>query len=199
MYVGADLSHLVATTKTRLSAVAVVASADDIPNGYFKEIYRQERSGGVRNESIEYIIDLKAIMKSLLTKYQEYRGYPPVAIMFYRDGISQGEFDNVFEREITSIRDACMELSTAYRPAITYIVANKRHHTRFYPSDFQGNVPAGTVVDSPELSINASAYDFFLASQHGAIVSNTDIRMEMRTISFSGHQSTDPLSYSLRR
>lgn len=170
MYVGADLSHLVATVKTRLSAVAVVASADDVPNRYFKEIYKQERSGGARNTSIEHIIDLKAIMKSLIQKYADYRGFPPSVIMFYRDGISQGEFDTVFQNELTSIREACVELSPAYRPYLSYIVVNKRHHTRFYPENLGGNVPAGTVVDSPELSINAAAYDFYLCSQHGALV-----------------------------
>ncbi|CAF4027910.1 unnamed protein product, partial [Rotaria sp. Silwood1] len=39
MYVGIDLSHGAPGSARKFSTVAVVASADDIPNRYFKEIY----------------------------------------------------------------------------------------------------------------------------------------------------------------
>src|SRR5271155_2272296 len=43
MYVGADLSHPAPNAGNQTSVAAVVASADDIPNRYFKEVYKQHR------------------------------------------------------------------------------------------------------------------------------------------------------------
>ena len=169
MYVGADLSHIGSGSTHQVSAVAVVASADDVPNRYFKEVYKQERPGLARGKSRELIVDLREIMKSLISQYETHRGAPPNAIVFYRDGISTSEFDSVFENELTSIREACTDLSAAYQPYVTYIVVNKRHHTRFFPTNFDGNVPAGTVVDSSQLT-NPLTYDFFLNSHHGPLV-----------------------------
>lgn len=174
MYVAIDLSHLSTNREYRKSAVAVVASADDVPNRYFKEVYQQKRRIDNASKSIENVISLKEIMKSLLTKYESYRGYPPTAIVVYRDGISTGEFESVFVDELTSIREACVEISPSYRPYLSYIVVNKRHSTRFFPANFgRDNVESGTVVDS-HLITNPTTYDFYLVSQHGALVSSLD-------------------------
>ncbi|CAF3679270.1 unnamed protein product [Rotaria sp. Silwood1] len=104
-------------------------------------------------------------MKSLINQYNKHRGYPPTAIVIYRDGISESEFDTVFEKELTAIREACVELSRVYQPYLTYIVVNKRHHTRFFPTDLKSNVSAGTIVDSHAVT-NPTTYDFFLNSHH---------------------------------
>jgi eukaryotic translation initiation factor 2C len=172
MYVGADLSHPAPGAGTLPSVVAVVASADDVPNRYFKEVYQQHRPQQARGESREYIVDLRAIMRSLIRQYADHRGFPPTAIVFYRDGISESEFDSVFEKELTGIRQACTDLSPVYRPYLTYIVVSKRHHTRLFPTNSDKNVLAGTVVDSHDIT-NATTYDFYLNSHHGALVSES--------------------------
>ncbi|CAF4995849.1 unnamed protein product, partial [Rotaria magnacalcarata] len=77
MYVGADLSHAPPSARSQPSVVAVVASADDVPSRYFKEVYQQHRPESARNESREYIVDMKAIMKSLIQQYERHRTYPP--------------------------------------------------------------------------------------------------------------------------
>jgi eukaryotic translation initiation factor 2C len=169
MYVGADLSHPPPGTGNHPSVVAVVASADDVPNRYFKEVYKQQRPAQARGESREYIVSMREIMKSLIGQYAQHRGCPPTAIVVYRDGISESEFDSVFEKELTAIRQACVDLSPVYRPYLTYIVVNKRHHTRLFPTDSEKNVLAGTVVDSHDIT-NATTYDFYLSSHHGALV-----------------------------
>ncbi|CAF1546280.1 unnamed protein product [Rotaria sordida] len=166
MYVGVDLSHGAPSSGRKFSTVGVVASADDIPNRYFKEIYIQERLPEARRQSREYVVDMKQIMKSLISQYEQHHRYPPKAIVIYRDGIANSEFDSVFEKELMAIREACVELSPVYRPYLTYIVVNKKHHTRFFPTDSTGNVKAGTVVDSHDVT-NPTTYDFFLNSHHG--------------------------------
>ncbi|CAF2366680.1 unnamed protein product [Rotaria sp. Silwood2] len=150
MYVGVDLNHIVSGPK-KYSTVAVVAPTDDIPNRYFKEIYVQERLPEERSQSRKYV--------------DQHHGYSPKGIVIYRDGVSDSEFDTVFYNELKGIREACVELSRVYRPYLTYIVVNKRHHTRIFPDDLNSNVPAGTVVDSHVIT-NPTTYDFFLNSHH---------------------------------
>jgi eukaryotic translation initiation factor 2C len=169
MYVGADLSHPAPSTGTQTSVVAVVASADDVPNRYFKEIYKQERPPQARGESREYIVSMRDIMKSLIRQYEQHRGYPPTAIVIYRDGISESEIDTVFEKELMATRQACADLSPVYRPYLTYIIVNKRHHTRLFPTGSEKNVLVGTVVDSQDIS-KATTYDFYLNSHCGRSV-----------------------------
>ena len=41
----------------------------------------------------------------------------------------------VVNKEITAIQRACKSLEADYQPGITYFVAQKRHHTRFYPKE----------------------------------------------------------------
>merc|ERR1712077_32782 len=88
----------------------------------------------------------------------------------FRDGVSEGQFVSVMARELREIRAACDGLPGDYRPRITYLVVQKRHHTRFFPADgykYQksGNALAGTVVDQ---GINhPTEGDFYLLSHEG--------------------------------
>merc|ERR1712071_747874 len=73
--------------------------------------------------------------------------------------------------ELTAIRKACARLSPEYRPPITFVVVQKRHHTRLFPenpADEIGrgkNVPPGTVVD--RTIVHPTESDFFLVSHQG--------------------------------
>ncbi|KAL3209463.1 hypothetical protein MRX96_009198 [Rhipicephalus microplus] len=64
-----------------------------------------------------------------------------------------------------------MSPNETYEPALTFIVVQKRHHTRFMPaSDRDGvgkcrNVPPGTTVDS--VATHPLGFDFFLCSHFG--------------------------------
>lgn len=37
----------------------------------------------------------------------------------------------VLQHELTAIREACIKLEGDYKPGITFIIVQKRHHTRF--------------------------------------------------------------------
>lgn len=164
MYVGIDLSHVITNDGIKSSTVAVVASADHIPNRYYKEVYYQKRSNDDRNKSIESIIHLKEIFKSLIRQYYEDQKSPPKAIIIYRDGISNSEFQTVFEQELQAIRNACTELAPVYRPYLTYIVVNKRHHTRVLTEgSTPSNPPQGTTTDSQDINVGIK-YNFYLIS-----------------------------------
>lgn len=49
----------------------------------------------------------------------------------------------VLTRELQAIRAACSSLHQDYKPPITFLVVQKRHHTRFFPQnkDADGILP----------------------------------------------------------
>ena len=89
--------------------------------------------------------------------------------VFFRDGVSEGQFQMVINKEIAAIQRACRNLEKDYEPGITYFVAQKRHNTRFYPTDNNrlknGNILPGTIVDTDITHPTVSS--FYLASHEG--------------------------------
>ena len=41
----------------------------------------------------------------------------------------------VLNHELRAVRQACVELEVGYQPGITFIVVQKRHHTRLFCAD----------------------------------------------------------------
>ena len=117
----------------------------------------------------EVIQDMKNVVVLLLRKFRQMTNYRPEALVMFRDGVSEGQFTTVIAHELMAIRAACRELEEGYEPRITYMVVQKRHHTRFFPMDQNkyknGNALAGTVVDQ---GINhPTEGDFYLLSHEG--------------------------------
>ena len=77
----------------------------------------------------------------------------------------------VLSHELRAVREACMKLEIGYQPGITYIVVQKRHHTRLFCADRKdqcgksGNIPAGTTVDVG--ITHPTEFDFYLCSHAG--------------------------------
>jgi len=132
----------------------------------------------------------------MITKFIDYRAnfekkqtnQAPKRIIFYRDGVSEGQFKQVLEKELPLVQglsgtlslymhrlviqdlpEACKE--TNIDPKITVIIVGKRHHVRFFPTagggDKSGNCPAGTVVDRDV--VHPTEFDFYLQS-HGGLL-----------------------------
>ena len=107
--------------------------------------------------------------------YKSTGGYKPHRIILYRDAISEGQFMHVLQHELTAIREACIKLEADYKPGITFIAVQKRHHTRLFCADKKeqsgksGNIPAGTTVDV--CITHPTEFDFYLCSHQGIQVS----------------------------
>jgi eukaryotic translation initiation factor 2C len=107
----------------------------------------------------------------------------PTNILYYRDGVSEGQYEQIQDYELPQIRDAYRMALTELKQEgwvpsgpvsesvkLTAIVVGKRHHVRFYPpaggKEANENCLAGTsvqhVVTSPYFQ------DFYLQS-HAAI------------------------------
>ncbi|PWA91206.1 Argonaute/Dicer protein, PAZ [Artemisia annua] len=89
------------------------------------------------------------------------------------DGVSEGQFNDVLLHETDQIRKACASLEQNYQPRVTFIVVQKRHHTRLFPmnhndrsnTDKSGNILPGTVVDTK--ICHPAEFDFYLCSHAG--------------------------------
>lgn len=167
---GADVTHPAPTEMNKPSIAAVVASMDRFAFRYIAT-FRIQKQNTVAKARIEIIEDMKNIAKSLLLSFYQVNNVKPEKIIFYRDGVSEGQFSHVQQFELAALRDACRELELGYEPGITFLTVQKRHHTRFMPrnrSDGRGksgNVPPGTVVDTDVT--HPVDFDFFLCSHFG--------------------------------
>ncbi|THV08479.1 argonaute-like protein [Dendrothele bispora CBS 962.96] len=169
---GADVIHPAPGSDGRPSFTALVANVDSDTAKYVAEC-------GVQTSRQEMIEHLQSMAKNILDKYMGYRtkmekkgpNTAPKRIIFYRDGVSEGQFQQVLDQELSALKAACQELGI--NPKITIIVVGKRHHVRFFPQpnsadkDSTGNCPAGTVVDR-EIG-HPSEFDFYLQS-HGGLL-----------------------------
>ncbi|KAF0908875.1 hypothetical protein E2562_028754 [Oryza meyeriana var. granulata] len=113
------------------------------------------------------------IRELLVAFYNRNGGRKPKRIIFYRDGVSDGQFYQVLLYEMDAIKKAIASLDPDYRPLVTFVVVQKRHHTRLFPevhgrqdlTDRSGNVRPGTVVDTN--ICHPSEFDFYLCSHSG--------------------------------
>lgn len=165
MIVGADVTHP-APDQTDIPSVAAVCASHD-PQAFKYNIQIR-----LQPPRVEIIQDLEVIMREQLKYFYGITGYKPERIIFYRDGVSEGQFFEVLNNEVNAIRRACISLNPEYKPKVTFLVVQKRHHTRFFPTkkeDEDGknhNVPPGTVVD--RTITHPIELDFFLVS-HASI------------------------------
>lgn len=160
---GADVTHPGVTETSRPSIAAVVASMD-------RHCIKHAATIRVQGHRVEQIINLQEMVKELLVLFYKEARVKPSRILFYRDGVSEGQFQMVLNHEVTAIRAACASLEKGYMPAVTFVVVQKRHNTRLFAADQRdadrsGNVKAGTVVDTD--ICHPLEHDFYLMSHGG--------------------------------
>ena len=170
IFFGADVTHPSPTENGIPSIAAVVGSMDANATKYQARVRAQRHEKG--RGAQEIINDLAVIVRELLIEYYKANGkLKPSKIIFYRNGVSEGQFDQVLAHEVRAVQEACMMLEKEYRPRITFIVVQKRHHTRLFCENGRDetgkarNVPPGTTVDSG--ITHPYEFDFYLCSHFG--------------------------------
>ncbi|KAK0537016.1 Protein argonaute [Tilletia horrida] len=173
MIVGADVTH---PTRRGFqpSIAASVATMDGARMKYSAEIRAQRHPGG-RAAAQEIILDLASMMEGHLKRWQKVNnGQMPKSILFFRDGISEGQFSIAVTTEYEAIKAACVKVGgeAAVPPKVTFVVASKNHNIRFFAQenkdyDRSGNLPAGTCVDSAV--VHPTVFDFYLQAHAGLI------------------------------
>lgn len=174
--IGADVTHPQPGEDSSPSIAAVVASMD------WPEVSKYRGILSAQNHREEIIQDLykstqddkrgvvhSGMIRELFIAFRRSTGQKPHRIIFYRDGVSEGQFSQVLLYEMDAIRKACASLEEGYMPPVTFIVVQKRHHTRLFPADNQtdrsGNIQPGTVVDTK--ICHPTEFDFYLNSHAG--------------------------------
>ncbi|KAI0719595.1 argonaute-like protein [Cerioporus squamosus] len=164
---GADVIHPAPGATGRPSFTALVGNVDADTAKYIADCR-------VQTSRQEMIDDLEEMATGILKMYQMYRSNVdrkppnPKRIIFYRDGVSEGQFQHVLDIELPQLKRACAKLGIDAK--ITMVVVGKRHHVRFFPKtstegDRSGNCPAGTVVDRD--ITHPTEFDFYLQSHGG--------------------------------
>lgn len=177
---GADVTHPHPGEDSSPSIAAVVASQD------WPEITKYAGLVSAQVHRQELIDDLYkerqdpqkgkvfgGMVRDLLRSFYRETGQKPKRIIFYRDGVSEGQFYQVLLHEIDAIRKACESLEHNYQPTVTFVVVQKRHHTRLFANDYMDyryvdksrNILPGTVVDSK--ICHPTEFDFYLCSHAG--------------------------------
>ncbi|KAI9076228.1 hypothetical protein K1719_041801 [Acacia pycnantha] len=177
---GADVTHPSPGEDSSPSIAAVVASMD------WPEVTKYRGIVSAQAHREEIILDLHktyqdpdkgvvhgGMIRELLVAFYKSTKFKPDRIIFYRDGVSEGQFSQVLLHEMQAIRKACASLQEGYQPRVTFLVVQKRHHTRFFPvnhnsrdqTDKSGNILPGTVVDTR--ICHPREFDFYLNSHAG--------------------------------
>lgn len=174
---GADVTHPQPGEDSSPSIAAVVASMD------WPQVTNYRGLISAQSHREEIIQDLykttehpqrgivhSGMIRELLLAFYRKNGSKPARIIFYRDGVSEGQFSQVLLYEMDAIRKACVSLESNYLPRVTFVVVQKRHHTRLFPTsndqtDRSGNIMPGTVVDTT--ICHPREFDFYLNSHAG--------------------------------
>lgn len=174
---GADVTHPPPGEDSSASIAAVVASMDWPEVTKYKGLVSAQ---GHREEIIQDLYKIvedpvkgkvhSGMVRELLIAFHRNTGQKPHRIIFFRDGVSEGQFSHVLLHEVKAIWQACGSLEEGYYPRVTFVVVQKRHHTRFFPvdsrmTDRSGNILPGTVVDTK--ICHPSEFDFYLCSHAG--------------------------------
>ncbi|KAG8885868.1 hypothetical protein FRB97_009030 [Tulasnella sp. 331] len=173
LVLGCDVMHPTpgAGYRSRPSFTALTGNIDS-SSSRFIATSRAQKAGQ------EMVEDLEEMVSDVLGKYMAYRRdvekkkiLAPRRVIFYRDGVSEGQFKQVVEIEVPRIKSAFAK-AKILPPKLTVVIVGKRHHNRFFPAnqkdaDKSGNAPAGLVIDR-EIT-NPLEFDFFLQS-HGGLL-----------------------------
>ncbi|KAH7334657.1 argonaute-like protein [Rhizoctonia solani] len=166
---GADVMHPAPGAHDRPSFASLVGSIDSNVAHYTAITQAQE-------SRVEMIQNLEAMAYEVLGRHAYWKSAQegkqvvfPKRLIYYRDGVSEGQFPQVLDRELPAIQEACRRHKI--KPTITVVVVGKRHHVRFFPThggeDRSGNCPAGTVVE--DVVGHPTEFDFYLQS-HGGLL-----------------------------
>ncbi|KAF6147489.1 hypothetical protein GIB67_021315 [Kingdonia uniflora] len=165
---GADVTHPSPGEDSSPSIAAVVASLD------WPEVTKYRALVATQAHRQEIISDLQNMTVQHLKGFYRANGHQkPSRIIFYRDGVSEGQFSQVLLYEVDAIYKAsfaCQSIEPNYLPRLTFVVVQKRHHTRLFAADrnldrISGNIMPGTVVDT--MICHPTEFDFYLCSHAG--------------------------------
>ncbi|KAG9244119.1 Piwi domain-containing protein [Calycina marina] len=171
MVIGADVSHATPGSP-QASMAAITVSMDAIAARFAAAV----QTNGHRIEMITPH-NIKGMLIPLVQQWAAKigRGNLPQHIYYFRDGVSEGQYQHVLDQEVKHMKEALVETFGEGAKSIrwTVTVCTKRHHIRFFPkagdnaaADKNANPLPGTLVEHDVT--HPFEYDFYLCA-HTAI------------------------------
>jgi eukaryotic translation initiation factor 2C len=166
MILGADVTHF-PREGGKPSIAAMVGTVDNKLVKFVSTLRFQHHV----TETLECVGEM---VVDLIEQFRGQNGILPTRLVMYRDGVASSQFPAILGTEFQQIKDACAEMKDkgvkGYNPKVTYIILQKSHNVRFFPTerfdaDKSGNVKAGTVIDTH--ITHPCDHDFYLMSQAG--------------------------------
>ncbi|KAJ3148183.1 hypothetical protein HDU86_007531 [Geranomyces michiganensis] len=158
---GADVTHAHAGSAAP-SVAAVVTSIDSKATKYRTFLSAQA-------SRVEIIQEMERIMGEAIDAFRLSLKTFPSRIIFFRDGVSSGQFREVRETEIAAIKRALAKRKLEFTQ-LTFVIVQKRHHIRLFPTDTtnqdrSGNCLPGTTIDT--MITHPTEFNFILQSHAG--------------------------------
>ncbi|KAH9992241.1 argonaute-like protein [Russula compacta] len=160
---GAHITHPPLESQDRPSFTSIIGSVDSSGVRYVSRM-------GVQASRRVVIEDMENMCVHVFEQFRDAMNKFPKRILFYRDGVPEGEFKTIINEELLLIRNACTKLG--FNPAITLIIVGKGHKIVFFPdsardADRSANCPPGMVVDTGVVS--PAEFDYFLYGHAGLL------------------------------
>lgn len=158
MFVGLDVYHSgEIVNRKKQSVVGFTASMNASLSSYYSRVV-------VQDPGKEIVEALHPCIMSALDKFKDLNKIYPKYVIFYRDGVGEGQITSVLEHEVKSCLDAFEQLGIP-ETKLVYVVVLKKIHTRLFMQDgpHLSNPRPGTVVDT-DITGNG-AQEYFLVSQ----------------------------------
>ncbi|OCK75132.1 Piwi-domain-containing protein [Lepidopterella palustris CBS 459.81] len=164
---GIDVTHPSPGSSEESPSIAGVVASADTKFAQWPASIRTQKG------KQEMVSELEDMVVERFKWWQKKNPGLPTKVIVYRDGVSEGQYRIVLDKEYPCFVKAFNTLYGAEKnhPKISIIVVGKRHHTRFYPTNLQdadprnGNPLPGTVVDRGVTG--ERLFDFFLLAHQG--------------------------------
>ena len=174
MIIGMDVCHRVG--KNRKSVLGFVASKDKYVGTYYSASVSQ-------GEKQEIAFSIEKLFQEAMIEFINTNGVPPERIIVYRDAVSEGQSEVTLSTEVPQLEKAIQNLLDAdkitKKPAIIFLLANKRIEQRFFTQDKGGlyNPQRGLVIES-EIT-RPDRFEFYMISHAGPTGLQCPVRYEV--------------------
>jgi len=156
MICGLDVFHDAKLGKR--SVMALAASQNNTATTYWSTSVVQDDVGQEASNN------LCVGMTGALEAFKKNNGQYPARIIFYRDGVGEGQVEGICRGEIVQIKQAITNSGLGGKCPLIYLNCSKRVNTRLFagnPGRFQNPEP-GTVVDAGVT--DKDTYEFYLVA-----------------------------------
>uniref|UniRef100_A0A0R3S6U7 Piwi domain-containing protein n=1 Tax=Elaeophora elaphi TaxID=1147741 RepID=A0A0R3S6U7_9BILA len=130
LFIGIDITHSHSIDPWAPSIAAIVGSVNISATRYAASLKIQQP----RTEVVSYIVDA---LRTRIMEFCTKTGCKPQHIVLFRDGVADSQFLDVMNVELLCLKTAVHQLDQLYHPTVSYVVVQKRHHTRFIEEDMK--------------------------------------------------------------